>query len=229
MVVPVRGELVAGTADLGARLVGGLARLVDRRRSELRAAARALPTPERLVAVPRQRLDLAATRLKPALNAAVHQRRIRLATVGGKLNTGALKSQTARLRDRLDGTTERMHRALLIRVQRSVDRLAPVAARLTAELVRRGIDQRRQRLDQVWKLAGAYSHEGVLERGFALVLDADGHVLRGASQIDAGARLTLAFKDGKVAATADGGAPAKSAPRARSKAAQDDLFGDGGL
>ena len=44
-------------------------RLVERRRSDLRATARALPSPEALISPKRQRLDLAATRLYPALAA----------------------------------------------------------------------------------------------------------------------------------------------------------------
>ncbi|GGE34236.1 exodeoxyribonuclease 7 large subunit [Agaricicola taiwanensis] len=240
MVVPVRSELVATTADLGGRLIGGLTRLVERRRSELRAATRALPTPERLIGQPRQRLDLATARLKPALNAAVHQRRIRLATVGGRLNQDALRGQMGRSRDRLGNAAQRLRQALTARTHRAADRLAPLALRLNADLIRRGVEQRRQKLEQVWKLVGAYSHESILERGFALVLDTDGHVVRRSDAVSPGSALTLKFHDGEVGATADGAeepvpgqqpsaspaaSSARTAIRPKPKAGQGDLFG----
>ena len=81
----------------------------------------------------------------------------------------------------------------------------------------------------VWKLARSLSHEGVLERGYALALGADGHVLSRAASVAPGQALTLKFSDGEVAATADGGEdrPArKPAGRPRpSGTPQADLFG----
>ncbi|MBR3192881.1 exodeoxyribonuclease VII large subunit, partial [Bosea sp. (in: a-proteobacteria)] len=52
-VVPVRAELLAQVTDLSRRLSGATLRLSERRRNELRALARALPTPETLLAAPR--------------------------------------------------------------------------------------------------------------------------------------------------------------------------------
>src|SRR3712207_6955088 len=69
--------MAAGSGVSGrhvAAAVGG----VDRRRSELRATGGALPSPEALVSRKRQRLDLAATKLYPALarNARGHEERL---------------------------------------------------------------------------------------------------------------------------------------------------------
>ncbi len=50
IIVPVRSELLAAVDGFGGRLGGGLRRLVERRKTELRSAARALPTPEALLA-----------------------------------------------------------------------------------------------------------------------------------------------------------------------------------
>ena len=62
--------------DLARRHGEAVLRGLERRRGELRSAARALPSPEALLAAKRQRLDLAAARLKPALarNARDHHR-----------------------------------------------------------------------------------------------------------------------------------------------------------
>ena len=59
-------------------------RAQDARRTELRSAARALPSAEELLAMPRQRLDACADRLPRALraNAQIHHTRSR-ASPGG--------------------------------------------------------------------------------------------------------------------------------------------------
>ncbi|MFT6541698.1 MAG: exodeoxyribonuclease VII large subunit, partial [Maricaulis maris] len=49
MAVPVRAELKASLDQLGGRLVAGLSRHIERRRTELRSAARALPRPAALM------------------------------------------------------------------------------------------------------------------------------------------------------------------------------------
>jgi exodeoxyribonuclease VII large subunit len=65
----------------------------------------------------------------------------------------------------------------------------------------------------------------VLERGFALVMNADGALIRSAATISSGDELRLKFRDGDVGAVATGGsAPAKPATKPKT-GKQDDLFG----
>ncbi|GLK76740.1 exodeoxyribonuclease 7 large subunit [Methylopila jiangsuensis] len=217
MVTPVRAELLAVTAERGARLKGAMLRGLDARRVELRAAARALPSLEALVQSPRQRLDHASARLGPALAANAGRHRARLAAAGARLSPATLTGRVALLRERLGGHEARLARAF---------------AGLTA--------RRRDRLEGVWKLARSLSYEGVLERGYALVETADGAVRRRAADVVEGEALRLVFVDGRreaVAggASADAGAapedapPPRKEPRTRPKpvapAKQADLFG----
>src|SRR5689334_12209272 len=65
--VPVRAELIERVEVLQARLKGGLARGLEKRRVELRAAAAKLPRLETLFQIPQQRFDRAAERLNAAL------------------------------------------------------------------------------------------------------------------------------------------------------------------
>src|SRR6186713_378135 len=67
MAVPVRLELLAQVDGLARRKLACWARGLDARRTELRAAARALPAADELLAVPRQKLDALAERLPRAL------------------------------------------------------------------------------------------------------------------------------------------------------------------
>ncbi|MBY0334581.1 MAG: exodeoxyribonuclease VII large subunit, partial [Acetobacteraceae bacterium] len=84
-------------------------------------------------------------------------------------------------------------------------RPAPVLARLRYD---------RTRLGALHARLEAVSYQAVLARGFALVMrEEDGALLGRAADVPAGARLTLAFADGQVAATADGAAGARPASR----------------
>ena len=200
---PVRADLVAATAESGARLRAAMARGLEGRRVELRSAARALPSLEALVQIPRQRLDHAAARLAPALMSNAARHRARLAAAAARLSPTALLGRATFAGEKVSGLGSRLDRA-----------------------VRAVMERRRDRLDNVWKLARSLSHEGVLDRGYALVMGEGGHVVPRAAGVSAGEALTLRFADGEVAAVAAGARPARRAPKARDdKPGQDDLFG----
>ena len=76
MAVPVRNELLAQIDSLARRQRSCWARGLDARRTEFRAAARALPAADELLAVPRQKLDSLSERLPRALkaNAEIHHK-----------------------------------------------------------------------------------------------------------------------------------------------------------
>src|SRR5436853_4344232 len=65
--VPVRSDLLAQIDSLARRHLSSWARGMEARRTELRAAARALPAADELLAVPRQKLDSLSERLPRAL------------------------------------------------------------------------------------------------------------------------------------------------------------------
>ncbi|GLK67693.1 exodeoxyribonuclease VII large subunit [Hansschlegelia plantiphila] len=203
--VPVRAELLAATVERGARLRATMARGLEIRRTELRSAFRALPKLEALVQLPRQRLDHAASRLAPALTANAARHRASLAAAGARLSPIALRNRIVLSREKLETLHARMERA-----ERALT------------------DRRRAKLESIWTLVRSLSHEGVLERGYSLVLDADGHVLRRAATVSEGQALTLQFADGAVPAIAGGEpAPPKRMARPRPSGAkpQPDLFG----
>src|SRR5208282_1256179 len=69
MAVPVRSELMLDVESLAGRALASWQRNQEARRTELRAASRALPDAEDVLALPRQRLDHAAERLRRGLRA----------------------------------------------------------------------------------------------------------------------------------------------------------------
>src|SRR6266849_4456983 len=83
MAVPVRVDLLSQIDSLARRQLSCWARGLEARRTELRAAARALPSADALLAVPRQKLDSLSERLPRALkaNADIHHKQyLRCAT-----------------------------------------------------------------------------------------------------------------------------------------------------
>ncbi|WP_287289486.1 exodeoxyribonuclease VII large subunit, partial [Mesorhizobium sp.] len=73
--VPVRADLEVTLAGLGARLKAAVSRNFERKRQAVRAAARALPSPDQLLALPRRRFDEATSRLGRALSVSVQRKR----------------------------------------------------------------------------------------------------------------------------------------------------------
>ena len=186
MAVPVRSELIARIDRLARRALASWQRGQEKRRTELRAATRALPAADELLADPRQRLDTLAERLPRALHANAQLHRTQFTRVATKLSPRLLK----------------------LRLARSSEIIVAFAKR--GKLAQRNYLQRRaDRVLAAGQLLAAYSYHGVLARGFALVRDGEGHPLRSAAAVTGRMRLDIEFSDGRVGATADGkGAPA---------------------
>ena len=93
------------------------------------------------------------------------------------------------------------------------------------------LDKRAQRLRSAGQLLNAYSYRKVLERGFALVRDGDGHPLRSAAAVGGGMRLDIEFSDGRVGATADGEGtmPPAEKPKPRTRGGGQGSGGQGSL
>ena len=102
MAVPVRAELMTRIDSLARRSISGWQRSQEARRTELRAAARALPSADELFALPRQRLDHATARLPRALIANIQIDRVKFSRVAGRATPRLLGGLVERRRERLD-------------------------------------------------------------------------------------------------------------------------------
>ena len=173
--VPVRDDLLAEVSSLGARLSGGMRRTMDERRTRVKSAARALPRPDELLALARQRFDSAAGRLAQALKSNTREHGARLNRVAPRLSLAPLRAVIANERRALDVSGQRAATAL---------------ARL--------MQFRRQRFETAAKLVESLSYKSALRRGFALVRDDKGHPVFAAASVKSWQPLTLEFADGKV-------------------------------
>ena len=210
LAVPSRIDLLADLAQRGARLQHSLQGQLDRARTRLLRAERGLPDLPNILGALRQRLEDRADRLAIALPAMVQKKRAALAQVAHRLphpreQIAARRSTLALLEGRKHAAWLRLHarRAAAPALQRFS--AAPVAARLREQRAR--LEGLSARLDSV-------SYQAVLQRGFALVQDAQGAPLTAAAAVPPAARLTLTFADGQVQATADGSKPKRAKPDA---------------
>ena len=208
MAVPVRADLIAELMSKARRALACWQRAQDHRRTELRAASRALPTAEELLATPRQRLDACAERLPRALRANAQIHHTQFSRVSGRLSPQLLRTNVERRRVRLDACTLRLGTALKTYRETQINRVSRARDRVTA-LAERGkravlalFAVREARLDRTYQLLQAFSYQSVLERGFALVRDGVGRPLRSAAAVQPGMPLDIEFADGCVGATA---------------------------
>ena len=175
--VPVRAELLAQVADLGARTGRCVRRAHERAGEGLAASARRLPEPAALLGPQRQRLDELGDRLPRAL-----------------------RSQVAHARSDFNRSGAGLRPALLdVLLRQGRERL--VRTRLPREAMSRRLGEMRLRVDALWRLAALAHPEKPLERGFARVVGPDGRTLTSAAAAAAEARMTLMFGDGEVAVT----------------------------
>jgi len=241
MAVPVRSELLVEIESLARRTMICWRRSQESRRNELRAAARALPSPSEVLAIPRQRLDTASAHLPRGLKANTHAHFRRFAGVSSRLTLRVLRGQVAQARHRLVVSGERLTLSARSLLRSRGERYVGLEARLKAskfayaqakrqaiarerertqrltERARRALLTALQRLDarvnHSGQLLTALSYRSVLARGFALVRDEQGHAVRAAAAIGPHAPLTIEFGDGRVGVTADADRPpAATAP-----------------
>ena len=239
---PVLADLRYTLADLDRRLTGAGGRLIAERRIRLRAVARGLPArPEDLLALPRQRLDHAASRLGSGLQRGVDRQTARFAGVSGRFSRGLLDRVIERRTDRLAAVGAQLAPALTRSIQTRETALIRVTARLSPEPLRRRLDQRSARLEAViarftptlprrldesavalsaLTRALASLDPGKPKPGFARVEDATQNWLTSAAALSPGQAVRLVFPDGAAAAHVDGDddgstppAPPRPAPR----------------
>ena len=187
--VPVRRDLLAMVADLGARNPRALHRAMKERKTRVQSAARALPKPDDILSLARQRFDTASGRLTQGLKANLQSHRNTYERIAGRHSLKPLKQQIER------------HREVLQR-----------HGLQSARGIQRLVEEKRQRLTLASKLYNSLSYKSVLARGFAVVRNEKGQPVTAIAQAKPGSAISVELQDGKVNARVEGKknhAPAK--------------------
>jgi exodeoxyribonuclease VII large subunit len=208
MAVPVCSELLLDVGSLARRALACWRRNQEARRTDLRAAARALPDADEVLALPRQRLDHAAAALARGLRTNAHIHHLRFSQIGGRLGAQLLRVNVERRRERFSGIAQRLWASLAAniaaartRIARHKERVGVLGGR-AERAMSVVLDRRADRFERASQLLVAFSYRGVLERGFALVRDAAGRPVRAAKAVSIGMPLDIEFSDGRVGAVA---------------------------
>lgn len=171
--VPVRSDLMMAIDERAQSLTRALSRRVRHDADRLRASR--LPRLETLIAQKRQSLDYLDAGLRGGLSSAIKSKHIELARTGSRLRTDPLNKDARDARRRLLDTAKRARPAL--------ERL---------------IDTRKQRLSAAANVLEALSYQATLARGFAVVRNEDGAILRSSKTVSPGEHLSITLSDGTV-------------------------------
>lgn len=249
--VPVLEDWQDTLTDYGLRLSRGLRRNLSEKSVQLSAAR--LPRLDQILSAPQQRLDMAIAKLPKAegLFAGPQQK---LSLLSARLPN--MSRMLSPLSDRLSAMAGRLSPALRMGLRQHNSHLAGLSKRLRLDPIlaglsrqseqpqrlmaraersmRAALSQRQARLNRAASLLEAYSYQGVLARGYALVTDEAGQVVRSNKSGADGEAVVLTFADGprgailgeaaKVSAAVQPAKPKKKAVKARDDKSQMGLF-----
>ncbi|WP_295965625.1 exodeoxyribonuclease VII large subunit [uncultured Bartonella sp.] len=237
MAVPVKAELEASVASLYARLLGGISRQFDFRKQKLYSAVRALPSVDQLLALPRRRFDEAASRLERSLTVNTEKKRQVFNLLARGLSPHLVTNLVNQNRQKISHMALRLEQAFIALTIGKRQKLLSVTRSFNPRLAETIMDKakeadlfyfmrlqnafvlivekQRQKVDMASRLLNSVSYEKTLERGFALVLDTEGKLVKNAREVPENGFLKIRFSDDTIDATAIGKArqPAKKQKR----------------
>lgn len=178
LAVPVHANLAAQISETEARLMRGISQRLETANQMVRMAARGLLDPAEMIARRGQMLDYALAGLNTSMERILATRRLDLSGVSGRLRPP--ETRLAEMRGHFT---------------RLSDRLAHAFGQM--------LERHEQAVHSAGKLLDAHSFERVLDRGFALVTNAEGTPLKRASDAPQGAAVTLRFADASRQALLD--------------------------
>ncbi|MFA7441382.1 MAG: exodeoxyribonuclease VII large subunit [Sphingomonadaceae bacterium] len=173
-----------------------------RERMQLAGLGARLPRADAMLGLPRQRLEDRSGRVVRAFTTAVFAHRARLSATSDRLHPRLLAHRIAQDRARLNSPAVTPNPALVLGKVREGQRTLAATMRLIDSL----------------------SPEAVLRRGFVLVSDPTGGLVKSAAVTLPGASLHLRFADGEIGVTVDGGPTKRMTPRPAPPQQQGKLF-----
>lgn len=209
--VPMRSDLLAETLNKQRRMINAQSRRFSEQALRLNSAARGLGRPEDLTGAAGQKLDFLVSRLRSALRSRSDVSEKKFTATAARFGPRALAAGFARREALLEALGKQVSPARLrqrLREQvgafdRDATRLLAVGARL--------LKTPSDRLAAAAGLLRSLSYQGVLDRGFALVVKPDGKVARRAAELPPSGSVSLKFADGEREAHLGGAA--KKPPR----------------
>ena len=158
----------------------------------------------------RQSLDnIPLDRVERRVTATLHRMSQRLDDFGFRMESSVSELIRTRGREVADLTADVLHHEPRQMLARTRERLTVATTRLERSL-ERTLRRWTARVESLDARLRSLSPLAVLDRGYALVLDTDGAVIRSIGQITGGKRLTTRLHDGEFSSTIDESAGKKS-------------------
>jgi len=190
--------------DRAQRLAIALPNLLAARRAALVRAERGIPDLPGMMRAAHQAVEARSLRLALALPNLVRARRAALVQV--ELRMPDPQGVAAARRAAVAMAASRLGGALRQTATRHQGRAGAILARLSPAPLHAGLREARARLDGMSARLQSVSIQTVLDRGYALVMDAHGQPITSAARVVPGSRLRLRFGDGEAGVAAEGAA-----------------------
>ena len=175
LAVPVRGELLDRLSSMEERRLRALSDGLARRQQRLSDLSRALPNPEEIVVLQRQRLEMLENRLPWALQAGVDLRKAQVVKQGAGLRLQMLQRAVENKVERLFGLNNRFVRSVEMQGKMWRNKLG-------------GLERLRKTL----------GYQSTLERGYAVVRDQTGVLVPDSVAAVKAKGLEIQFKDSRI-------------------------------
>ncbi|WP_127105358.1 exodeoxyribonuclease VII large subunit [Pararhodobacter zhoushanensis] len=214
LAVPVRADLLAHVANLGARLHRAGTGGTQQRAQRLRDLSRALPRPEALLATPMQRYDRAADRFAGSLRALAQRKTLELNKAAAGLRPGVLRDRAERRAEALVRAGVRLTPALQQGLVRKSERLTgPRLIERAGAALAQQLARQRDKLESLDRMRRSLGYPETLARGYAVLRDSDGAPLTTAAAARKETQFSVELRDGTLEAV-----PVTAPPRPRKKA-----------
>ncbi len=194
MAVPVRLDLLADVQQAHGRLTQAMTRKLEENRIHLEGLVRGIPRLDMIVAQKTQDLDALSERLALGPRTLLQTKAQGLAVLTARLNLDRFSRDIGRQSSEMEA----------------------LATRLT-QASRRAIKDTQSRFEATIARLESVSPKRVLERGYAMVKDANGDVVSKAADASPGGAWNVEFNDGKVGVHVTGAAPKRARPTSKVK------------
>ncbi|MEJ6389525.1 exodeoxyribonuclease VII large subunit [Gymnodinialimonas ulvae] len=230
--VPVRLDMLNWVRQQDGILTRAITGALAARGQRVRDVSRALPRPDAVLEAPRQRLDLAALRLSPALKGRTQDARARLDRLAARLDPALERAVASKRLDlgraagrlspaRLQALLREGRRALsrwridprrlTTRTSQMEERLSTATERF-AQVAEASVMRRRAQLEGLERLRTTLGYKQTLARGYAVIRSGEA-VLTEKAQAQAQAALEIEFADGRLGVTPTGATPKPAAKK----------------
>ena len=202
--VPVRDDLITALSHHKRRLISAWERLTERRKLEINNLSRLLLNADVFLATPRQRLDRNSERLNTFIFKIKDDRRLKLARCSSLLDRHSPQVELARMSERLHGLIVRLKQSMLATIgaeKRNIENSTQLTSVNTKRLelaLTQTIKKKREYFHQLSHLLETLSHQAALGRGYALVRNNSGALIRSVTQTHKSEMLFIDLSDGQL-------------------------------